>query len=120
MNAPWSMRGLWRVLSALSAFLLVVAVAEGCSAPLAATASARFARYQPVGTPGTERLSASVISEGIERHLKTVLISDILDDPTNNEESAEAYPALQRIGRQEGFTIKVVEASPSVWIRDDF
>ena len=62
----------------------------------------------------------SVISEGIGRHLTTILVSDILDDPTNNEESAEVYPALQRIGRLEGFTIKVVEATPSVWIRDDF
>jgi eukaryotic-like serine/threonine-protein kinase len=119
MNAKWSMRGLRQALSALSPFLLVVA-AGGCSAPVASTASVHFVRYQSIGTPRTEPQSGSVISEGIDRHLKTILISDIVDDPTNNEESAEVYPALQRIGRQEGFTIKVVEASPSVWIRDDF
>jgi len=76
--------------------------------------------YHSLGTSNAERQSASVISEGIDRHLKTIMISDVLDDPTNYEQSAEVYPALQRIGRQEGFTIKVVEASPSVWIRDDF
>ena len=76
--------------------------------------------YHSPGTPNTDWESGSVISEGIDRHLKTVLVSDILDSPTNNEESAEVYPTLQRIGRQEGFTVKVVEASPSVWIRDDF
>jgi hypothetical protein len=76
--------------------------------------------YRSLGTPNAGRQPGSVINEGINRHLKTILISDLLDDPTTNEQSAEAYPALQRIGRQEGFTIKIVEAAPSVWIRDDF
>src|ERR1700733_11517213 len=120
MKVYWSMRGYRWVLNALSPFLLVATALVGCSAPVAPTASGHFVMYRSLGTSNTERQSASVISEGIDMHLKTVLISDVLDDPTNYEQSAEVYPALQRIGRQEGFTIKVVEASPSVWIRDDF
>ena len=77
-------------------------------------------REGPLGFLHTEQQPGSIINEGLDRHLKLISISDILDDPTNNEESAEVYPTLQRIGRQEGFTVKVVEASPTVWIRDDF
>ena len=120
MNVGWSMRAYRRALSAFSPFLLVVTALGGCSAPVASPASEHFMLYRSLGTPNAERQPVSAISEGIDRHLKTILISDILDDPTNNEVSAEVYPMLQRIGREEGFTIKVVEASPSVWIRDDF
>ena len=120
MNADWSMRGHRWVLSALSPFLLATTTLGGCSAPIAPTASGYFVAYHSLGLPNTGRQPESVISDGIDRHLKTVFISDILDDPTNNEDSAEVYPTLQRIARQEGFTIKVVEGSPSVWIRDDF
>jgi len=74
----------------------------------------------PLGYLSTEQRPGSVINEGLDRHLKLISLSDILDDPTNNEVSAEVYPTLQRIGRQEGFTVKVVEGSPTVWIRDDF
>jgi hypothetical protein len=120
MNVGWSMRGYRWVLDALSPFLLVVIALGGCSAPVASTATGHFVVYRSFGSPSTERQSGSVINEGIDRHLKTILISDLLDDPTTNEVSTEVYPTLQRIGRQEGFTVKVVEASPSVWIRDDF
>jgi hypothetical protein len=120
MNADWSLRGHRWVLNALIPFLLVVTALGGCSAPVAFTDSGPLAVHYSLGTPSTGRLSGSVISEGIDRHVKTILISDLLDDPTTNEQSAEVYPALQRIGRREGFTVKVVEASPSVWIRDDF
>jgi len=120
MNIGWSIRSYRWVLNALIPFLLVVTALGGCSAPVASTASGPYVMRHSLGTPSTEWQSGSVISEGIDRHLKTILISDLLDDPTTNEQSAEVYPALQRIGRQEGFTIKVVEESPSVWIRDDF
>src|SRR3984957_5729331 len=120
MNVSWNIRGYRWALGVLSPFLLVVTALDGCSAPAASTASGHFVMYHSHGTPDTAGQSGSVISEGIERHIKTILISDLLDDPTTNEQSAEVYPTLQRIGRQEGFTIKVVEASPSVWIRDDF
>lgn len=120
MNVGWSMCGYRRVLGALSPFLLVMTALGGISASVAPTASAHLMMYRYPGTSHTGRQSASVISEGIERHLKTVFVSDVLDDPTNSENSAEVYPTLQRIGRQEGFTVKVVEGAPTVWIRDDF
>lgn len=120
MNAGWSMCGYRRVLSALSPVLLVMTALGGCSASFAPTASGHLMMYRSLGAPNTRRQPASVISEGIERHLKTVFISDVLDDPTNSETSAEVYPALQQIGREEGFTVKVAEGSPTVWIRDDF
>jgi hypothetical protein len=120
MNADLSMRGYRRVLGVLSPVLLVVTVLAGCSVPAASTASGHFVGYHSLRAPGTERQPGSVISEGIDRVIKTILISDVLDDPTNNEQSAEVYPTLQRIGRQEGFSVKVVQGSPSVWIRDDF
>src|SRR3984957_3234680 len=120
MNVSWNIRGYRWALGVLSPFLLVVTALDGCSAPAASTASGHFVMYHSHGTPDTAGQSGSVISEGIDRRLKTILISDLLDDPTTNEQSAEAYPALQRIGRQEGFTIKIVEAAASVWIRDDF
>lgn len=109
------------MLSVLGLFLLAIAVMEGGFAPVVHAASRRATMYRsPLGYSFTKQQSGSVINEGVDRHIKTISVSDILDDPTNNEESAEVYPALQRIGRQEGFTIKVVEASPTVWIRDDF
>src|ERR1700743_410436 len=120
MNADSSMRGYCRVLSALSPFLLVVAARGGCAAPAASTASGHLVIYRPLGASSTERQSESIISEGIDRHVKVILISDTLDDPAPNEESAEVYPALQRIGSREGFTIKIVESSPSDWTRDAF
>ena len=120
MNADSSMCGYFRVLSALGPFLLVVAALGGRAAPAASTASGHSVIYRSLGAPSTERQSESIISEGIDRHVKVILISDTLDDPTTNEESAEVYPTLQRIGRREGFTIKIVESSPSDWIRDDF
>ena len=129
MNIVWNIRSHRRVsiiyrrgLSIiLSLFLLAVALSEGVFAPLAYPASRRSTMHgSPLGYLYTGQQPGSVINEGLDRHLKTVSVSDILDDPTNNEESAEVYPALQRIGRQEGFTVKVAEASPTVWIRDDF
>jgi hypothetical protein len=92
----------------------------GCSVPVAPTASGHLLTYHSLGTSLTGGKPESVISDGIDRHLKTVFISDVLDDPTNNEDSAEVYPSLQQIARREGFTIKVAAGSPSVWIRDDF
>ena len=121
MNIVWNIRNYRWVLSILGLFLLAIAVSEAGFAPVVHSASRRSTMYRsPLGYPSTEQQSVSVINEGVDRHLKTISVSDILDDPTNNEESAEVYPTLQRIGRQEGFTIKVVEASPTVWIRDDF
>lgn len=110
-----------RMLSILGLFLLAIAVLEGGFAPIVHAASRRSTMYRsPLGYPFTKQRSGSVINEGVDRHIKTISVSDILDDPTNNEESAEVYPTLQRIGRQEGFAIKVVEGSPTIWIRDDF
>lgn len=121
MNVGRSMHAHRRVLGALSPFLLIMTALGGFSASVAPAASAHPMMYRPVDPARTRRPhSASAISDGIQRHLKTVFVTDILDDPTNNENSAEVYPALQQIGRQEGFTVKVVAGSPSVWIRDDF
>ena len=120
MNVGWSMRRYRWVLSAMSPFLLVMAALGGYSVPVAPTAYGHLVAYRSAGTANTARQPVSVISDGIDRHLKTVFISDVLDDPTNNENSAEVYPALQPIASREGFTIKIVEGSPTVWIRDDF
>ena len=121
MNIAWSIRNYRWVVSILSLSLLAVAVLEGGFVPVVHAASRRSALYRSSPRHAyTEQQSGSVINEGLDRHLKTVSVSDVLDDPTNTEESAEVYPTLQRIGRQEGFTIKVVKASPTIWIRDDF
>ena len=105
----------------MSVCLLAVALLGGEVAPAAYVASRGSAMHEgPLGYLPTEQQPGNIIDQGLDRHLKLISLSDILDDPTNNEESAEVYPTLQRIGRQEGFTVKVVTASPTVWIRDDF
>jgi hypothetical protein len=120
MNAELSMPGYRRALGALSPLLLFMAALGGCSAPAASTASGHFLAYHSPSAHDAGQQPDSVISDGFNRHLKTVYISDVLDDPTNSEDSAEVYPALQSIARQVGFTIKIVTGSPTVWIRDDF
>ena len=122
MNMVWNIRSYRAALRIiLSLSLLAVVLLEVGFAPLVNAASRRSTMYNsPPGHLYPGQQPGSVINEGLDRYLKTISVSDILDDPSNNEGSAEVYPTLRRIGRQEGFTVKVVEASPTIWIRDDF
>ena len=81
----WMLSICW-MLSILSLFLLAIAVLEGGIAPVVHAASRRSTMYRsPLGYPLTKQQLASVINEGADRHIKTISVSDILDDPTNNE-----------------------------------